>query len=325
MKNIYSFLLLILPIAIATNAAAQIPNYLPKTGLTAWYPFNSNAKDESGSGNDLTVDSAILTKDRFGKSNAAFSFDGVKSCLHREAINNTDFTFSVWVNMNSFPATNWANAEFVSNGYGNSNGYGIKYGVNKQGMNCVEVIVYGSEDNATVSTFVPDTNTWYHYICTKSDDNYNLYINGTLSSSGSFVSFPVKGFFVVGAVRGSINDTAFSNFFNGQIDDIGFWNRSLTESEVKNLYNNSVLGVEESSTTNFYSIFPNPTQNQITIQIPNDIKATRYIVTNCLGNSLLTGELSNGKSTIDVSNLSDGLYLIQIGVGIKHTFTLVKH
>ena len=314
-----------LSLAIINDAAAQIPNYLPKTGLTAWYPFNGNAKDESGSGYDLTIDSATLTKDRFGKINAAYSFDGVKSCLHREAINNTDFTISVWVNMNSFPSVNWANAEFVSNGYGNANGYGLKYGTNTQGKNCVEVIVYGSEDNATVSDFVPDTNNWYHYVCTKSNDNYNLYINGTLSSSGTFVSFPVKGFFVVGAVRGSINDTAFSNFFNGQIDDIGFWNRSLTEIEVKTLYNHSVVSVEENSTSNLYSIFPNPVQNQITIQTPNDMKETRYNVINYLGNIVLNGELTNGKSTIDVSNLSVGLYLMQIGAATKQTFTFIKH
>jgi hypothetical protein len=33
-------------------AHAQVPDYVPTEGLVAWYPFNGNANDESGNGND---------------------------------------------------------------------------------------------------------------------------------------------------------------------------------------------------------------------------------------------------------------------------------
>ena len=324
MKKIYLVLVVTLSLGFTINAAAQIPNYLPKTGLIAWYPFNGNAKDESGSGNDLTVDSAVLSKDRFGKSNAAYYFDGIKDCLYRDALTNfSDFSLSVWVNMKAYPPVKGMDSEgasFVSNGYGRTNGTGLKYGANS-----VDIITFGNQFNSTLSTFKPDTNIWYHYVCTKFNDTYSLYVDGKLSSTADCLTNKPKGFFVVGAVRGDISDNKFSVFFNGQIDDIGFWNRSLTEIEVKNLYSNSVVGVEESSTSNLYSIFPNPAQNQITIQIPNDSKETRYSISNCLGNSILTGELSYGKTTIDVSNLSDGLYLIQIGVGRQQSFTFIKY
>ena len=45
---------------IATVLQAQIPT----DGLVAWYPFNGNANDESGNGNDGTVNGAILSTDR---------------------------------------------------------------------------------------------------------------------------------------------------------------------------------------------------------------------------------------------------------------------
>jgi len=45
-------------------------------GLVAYYPFNGNANDESGNGNNGTVDGATLTTDRFGKGNSAYYFDG---------------------------------------------------------------------------------------------------------------------------------------------------------------------------------------------------------------------------------------------------------
>ncbi|MBK9247156.1 MAG: T9SS type A sorting domain-containing protein [Ignavibacteria bacterium] len=314
----------ILMFGIASTCSSQIPNYIPKNGLTAWFPFNGNANDESGEGNHLTIDSATLTNDRFGKSNSAYSFDGLKSCLHREAIQNTDFTISVWVNLNTFPDIAWANAEFVSNGYGNANGYGIKYGTNTQGKNCVEIIVYGSEDNATLSSFVPDSNKWYHYVCSKSKDIYNLYINGILSSGGSFVSFPVKGYFVVGAVRGSFNDTGFSNFFNGQIDDIGFWNRALTTMEVKDIYNNSVVGVDEVNPIKSINIYPNPSTDNISVQLSDDLKADRFSITDYLGRTVLTGNLSALKTIINISDLASGVYLLQIGLDTKQTFSVVR-
>jgi len=46
-------------------------------GLVAYYPFNGNANDESGNGNNGTVNGATLTSDRFGNANSAYSFDGV--------------------------------------------------------------------------------------------------------------------------------------------------------------------------------------------------------------------------------------------------------
>ncbi len=52
-----------------------MPTYVPTTGLVGWWPFNGNANDESGNGNNGTVNGAILTSDRFGIANKAYSFD----------------------------------------------------------------------------------------------------------------------------------------------------------------------------------------------------------------------------------------------------------
>jgi hypothetical protein len=40
---------------------AQIPSYMPSNGLFGWWPFNVNANDESGNGNNGTVNGATLT------------------------------------------------------------------------------------------------------------------------------------------------------------------------------------------------------------------------------------------------------------------------
>ena len=45
-------------------------------GLVAYYPFNGNANDESGNGNNGEVNGATLAEDRFGGAGKAYSFDG---------------------------------------------------------------------------------------------------------------------------------------------------------------------------------------------------------------------------------------------------------
>ena len=61
MKRIYIFLLLILP----SFAWGQVDL---KNGLVACYPFNANTKDESGNGNNGTLNGATLTTEPFWKN-----------------------------------------------------------------------------------------------------------------------------------------------------------------------------------------------------------------------------------------------------------------
>ncbi len=71
-------LLLIAIAALACNVssmAQNIPSYIPTDGLVGWWPFNGNANDESGNGNDGTVIGATLTTDRFGNTNSAYFFN----------------------------------------------------------------------------------------------------------------------------------------------------------------------------------------------------------------------------------------------------------
>lgn len=46
-------------------------------GLQGYYPFNENASDESGNGNDGVINGVTLVTDRFGKPNSVYGFDGV--------------------------------------------------------------------------------------------------------------------------------------------------------------------------------------------------------------------------------------------------------
>ena len=84
-----------------TNSKKE-PKFL-KEGLVAYYPFNGNAKDESGNGNNGTVAGGSLANtDRLGENDRAWTFDGVDDyvdILHHESLNLAagGLTLSAWI------------------------------------------------------------------------------------------------------------------------------------------------------------------------------------------------------------------------------------
>ncbi len=73
------------------------------SGIVAHYQFDGDATDASGSGNDATVSGALLTSDRFGNPNSAYSFDGVDDFIEKaNPINlnmgSQSWSIAAWVN-----------------------------------------------------------------------------------------------------------------------------------------------------------------------------------------------------------------------------------
>ena len=91
------FFALIFGLAV-TCLHAQIPDYVPTEGLVGWYPFDGNADDESGNENHGVVNGAMLTEDRFGQENVAYSFDGINDYIevaHDDMLNSMPMSASL--------------------------------------------------------------------------------------------------------------------------------------------------------------------------------------------------------------------------------------
>jgi hypothetical protein len=90
---------------ITSSTPVPTPTPTSNNGLVAYYPFNGNANDESGNGNNGTVNGATLTTDRSGVVNSALSFDGVNDYVRVEDSLSLDIagaiTIAAWVKINS--------------------------------------------------------------------------------------------------------------------------------------------------------------------------------------------------------------------------------
>jgi hypothetical protein len=98
------------------------------------------------------------------------------------------------------------------------------------GVNCAYYngTIFGATDSINVTE-----GTWYHYACVWNGTNIKTYRDGILratSSSFSFNTFNPNKFYI-GTYNGGTNS------FNGTIDEVAIYNRSLSASEIMLHYN----------------------------------------------------------------------------------------
>jgi len=100
------------------------------------------------------------------------------------------------------------------------------------------VVIGGNGNEKWINgTSEPVPGNWYHVVMTYDGSYQKLYVNGVpekiVPLSGNIALTPVN--MVIGA-RGLSGSTP-SRVFNGVIDEVSYWNKALTSSEINYLYN----------------------------------------------------------------------------------------
>lgn len=213
-------------------------------GLVAYYPFNGNANDESGNGNDGIVYGATLTTDRFNKTDCAYNFDDVDDYItiwSMSEINNHIDTnkgsISAWFNLSSRIDEQ---SSFIYQYFSNNNDrlyldvgdLTDGYGVSPQ-----QKLRFAIGNGYELSNSDISVDQWYHTVLLwQENGEIALYINGEYSGNGEFTNsdfnFQDTESFYLG--RGWAGNRGI---FAGIIDDIRIYNRNLSESEILELYN----------------------------------------------------------------------------------------
>ena len=83
------------------------------------------------------------------------------------------------------------------------------------------------------------------------------------------------------------------------------------------VYNLTNVGIND--TKSEFSIYPNPTSKELNIQIESNLLGSQFKILNTLGQELKQGELTSSLSSIDVSELSKGYYVLRIEEG-NHSY-----
>ena len=223
--------------------------------LVAYYPFNGNANDMSGSGNNGTVNGATLTTDRFGNPNSAYNFDATHWSSgstrgdeiyipYNYSFNSANISVSVWLQRTSSgaPSQRLSVIRRFQYGYNNPNGQAWVIEMNPSDGYLTNTWALNAAATNTQTTLgihgiANQINTWYHVVFTFDGKQFKQYINGVMNSSTSLAGWSINTAGNSGISIG-VSDQANGYWapFGGKIDDIYIYCRALSDAEVQYLY-----------------------------------------------------------------------------------------
>jgi len=213
-------LIILLLFSISGNLHADIND-----GLIAFFPFEGNANDTSGNGNNGIEHGVTYTIGKIGK---AATFDGVNDYIqvtNSITLNTSKYSLSCWVNF-----SNVKQQVFIDkrNGWKMRNfslaltDKSIIEGCSGDGTN---YFVYGN--NSVI------INEFYHIVLTYDQQNLKLYVNGIEKNNTHCTTTTNIGNGDI--LIGCHGESDF--YFKGTIDQLRIYNRSITQSEIQELFN----------------------------------------------------------------------------------------
>ncbi|MFA6980712.1 MAG: LamG-like jellyroll fold domain-containing protein [Ignavibacteriaceae bacterium] len=227
-------------------------NRMVDSGLVAYYPFNNNTIDESGNGNNGTNNGAIPTFDRFNTPNSALSFDGNNNFVlvpSSTSLNvQNSITLSAWIKTDNphiiqdlNPGSILAKHETVQTRQYDLFFYNAPH--DSLHFDLVDERDNFSSDEYFFATTTPSAS--YH-------DNQWHMVLGTYDYATGFSQIYIDGALTSARYLGQINlmksnvpltigcyseqNSNFRGFYQGIIDDIRIYDRSLSQHEIMMLY-----------------------------------------------------------------------------------------
>ena len=209
------------------------------TSLTACYDLNGNGIETVNSLTG-TLSAATPTLDRFNNVSSALQFNGTIGSfveLPEDPLIKPSpaVSFALWVKPESLSGPG-------------SGGKHIVFTKNNQSSNfeAYQFEIFNgtfwrlNKANATLNNIVLSTSTvvlgqWCHIACTIDNTSLKLYVNGVLegqtpSTFNGFDYMTGKKVYLAGT------NESFNHPFTGALDNLKFWNRVITQTEVTQLF-----------------------------------------------------------------------------------------
>lgn len=228
---------------LTTALNAVTINSTLNNGLIAYWKLDGNSTDVFGLGNG--TDTGITYSGANGKINNGAGFNGSTSKVvlpQLASFKPTQMTVSAWVK-----TTDASNYTSIFQSY-NQNGYIAGFEFRKNTANKLEFVVGNNTAISPntgyqigVSTASINTGAFVHVVGTYDGANIRTYVNGV--ADGVMAYSAGLAYQSDTRTRIGVNNYTGSTevyFWNGAIDEVGFWNRALTLSEIQELYLSSV-------------------------------------------------------------------------------------
>jgi hypothetical protein len=290
---------------------------ITQTGdLAAFYPFNGNANDESGNGNNGFVFQAQLTEDRFGNANKAYVFDGINDYIQVQNNSTLNFQNSITVNFWMRPGEFYEREAYpISHGNWENR---WKISITNKKIRWTVKTSSGIKDLDSETELVLDS--LYNVTAIYDGNDFEVYLNGELDAFSSFS----------GSILTTNIDLIFAqvlpgnNNFNykGVLDDIRIYNYAIPYSEIQALYDINTSVTEnnpEIPLENYlYQNYPNPFNGQSVIKFnlrkSGEVNLEVYNILGKKVRNLINKEMPNGFHSVTWDGRNDKGERVSTGV-----------
>ncbi|MDA7633490.1 LamG domain-containing protein [bacterium] len=246
---------------LATTLLASAQPAWVNDGLVAYYPFNGDAEDQSGSGNHLRNQGSILVDDRFSSGNSAARFDGDSYLWAPDSVlpaKNSPRSISIWVKADGDLFTLIESSTGIETQTGLVMSYGNLPVIVGRGGVWIEIwndiasgtgIRYVSKSSESTGVFLHSERSarredWHHVCYTFDGQTLSYFYNGILANTKESQEFHDER-----ASRLYIGGwpDAGGKGLVGAIDDVRIYDRALSAGEVKELhaFESGLLSFEE--------------------------------------------------------------------------------
>lgn len=218
-------------------------------GLVAHYPFEGNAEDATPYANHGVAggDVSYITADHGGPAGMAVKFDGDRdSILAPNGVQLiSDYTsVAFWIRVDD---QNLQDAEAYVLDFGH---WDERWKISLPQH--LKIVWTTNSNNTQFPVFISDMDSgdgnemvkgfWWHVVMTHDGEDDKIYVNGLLANTKP--------------AAGKLNNTARplgmggnpiegGQYFNGALDELKIYNKALTATEVENLFNSGITGIND--------------------------------------------------------------------------------
>lgn len=210
-----------------------IGEFIPTSGIVGLWHLNGNSTDSSGNGNNGT-DTNVTYSLANGKFGQGAGFNGTTSKIvlaNTAALRPTSaFTIMAWAKvLSSVNNTVFANAVWNSGDY---SGYQVFINNYKAGFSILPQNGTPTSKDQIGSTTL--SNGIYHFICgVYNGTNMYLYVNGVSDATPLATTPPQYDTPTYPTIGANYGGGGYGGFMNGAIDEVAFFPRALSASEIR--------------------------------------------------------------------------------------------
>lgn len=258
-------------------------------------------------------------------------------------IGTGDISVSAWVYVTTFTNLTSTYGGIITNRQTASTSPGIQLRVKNNST--IEMLIDDGGSDSTIASGTLNTHQWYHVcgVWDRSDKQF-LYIDGVLVNSGDITNENLTLNHSENVLIGRLDTTGYD--FMGYICNVGYWNRTLSQAEVKSIMWKNYANLtsdEKTSLVSWYNLDSplggfysgNGTENLAPTTVYDNHNTTlgSELVTNGDFSNGLTGWTTDGTVSVNTSGVSifgstdSDVYIYQdlgsTGNTYKVTFDLV--